>query len=388
MNPGTNSLAGEWPQIVGVGRSHEIGRLEGAATLDLRIEALLAALADAGVSLEAVDGLVAWQPRDGLGRTNSSVTVAERLGLKLRYFADTSLSGVASGAMILEAMSAIQMGRCRTVVCVGGDAQYASRTNRQTGTVPNFGRKASVGAARAPVLYGLCARKHMAKYGTTSVDFARVAVALRSHASRTEGAQRRTPITIDDHQQSRMIADPYRLLDCSQTTDGAAAIVLSAVDGGSSSRNVAITGYGSAALYDDPIAYLDSAGEAARLASEQAFAMAGVGPAEIGFAEIYDPFTFVVIDTLEQYGFCGYGEARDFIEAGEIELTGSLPVNTHGGLLSFGHIGGMMHIHEAVTQLRGEAAGRQVSAERGVVSSQSGVMGMHITLVLERASPL
>jgi acetyl-CoA acetyltransferase len=292
--------------------------------------------------------------------------------------------------MIVNAVSAIEAGLCSTVLCVGGDCQWSSRKRRSHGRLASGGEdfKAPFGASGAPIQYALAARRHMHEYGTTSRQFGAVAVACRKHACLNPNAEMQTPITLEDHQDSRLIADPFRLLDCSLVSDGAGAVIVTTAE---RARNRAkapifILGMGYSCRFGD-LSYSDClTTTAAHEASRQAFQMVGISPAEVDVAELYDCFTYVALVTLEDYGFCKKGEGGAFVEAGHIEIGGELPVNTHGGLLSQAHIGGMLHITEAVAQLCHDGGARQVEgAELAVVSGQCGEMGIHVTLVLSNS---
>jgi acetyl-CoA acetyltransferase len=225
----------------------------------------------------------------------------------------------------------------------------------------------------------------MHEYGTTSEQFGAVAVACRTHACLNPNAQMRNPMSLEDHQKSRMIADPFRLLDCSLVSVGAGALI---VTSSARARDLAkppvyVLGMGYSCRFGSG-AYAESLTTVAgRDASSQAFRMAGLAPNDVDLAELYDCFTYVVIVTLEDYGFCRKGEGGGFVENGRIQLGGDLPVNTHGGLLSQAHVGGILHVTEAATQLRHEAGSRQVEqAEVAAVSGQCGQLGIHATLLL------
>lgn len=240
-------------------------------------------------------------------------------------------------------------------------------------------------AAPAPVSYALGARRHMHLYGTTSRQFGAIAVACRKHAMLNPSAMMKKPMTLEDHQASRMIVDPYRLLDCCVPAWGAGALVVTTVERARDldRKGILIVGMGASSLFATLEHADELASSAARSAAARAIAMAGLTPADVDFAELYDPFTSVVLATLEDYGFCEKGEGGAFVEQGRIELGGELPINTQGGLLSQGHLGGIAHITEAVVQLRHEAGERQVQDARvGVVSSQCAQLGLHYTLLL------
>jgi acetyl-CoA acetyltransferase len=240
------------------------------------------------------------------------------------------------------------------------------------------------GSGAAPIQYALAARRHMHEYGTSSRDFGAVAVACRRHASMNAAAQMQKPITIEDHQNSPLIADPFRLLDCSLVSDGAAALIITRLDRARDCRQppVYLRGMGSSSEHSEIVGSHSMTTSAAKAAARQAFDRAGLTPADVDVAELYDCFTAVVLVTLEDYGFCEKGDSGAFVQGGRIELGGRLPVNTHGGLLSHGHIGGVSHIIESVVQLRHQAGPRQVQdAHIAVAGGQCGELGIHVTLL-------
>jgi acetyl-CoA acetyltransferase len=217
------------------------------------------------------------------------------------------------------------------------------------------------------------ARRHMEVYGTTSRQLAEIAVTTRRHAGLHGNATMTKPITIEDHQASRMIADPLRLLDCSLESDGAACVIVSAADRARDMAKPRVLITGLAEGHPDSPSAITQRPELTRLglakAAPRAFAMAGVTPADIQVAEIYDCFTYIVLCQLEDMGFCAKGEGGHFVQGGALGLGGRLPVNTHGGLLSQAHMAGMNHVVELVRQLRGEGGATQVAgAALGLVT--------------------
>lgn len=372
--------------IVGIGES-QVGRHSEKSSTALGLEAAVTAIKDAGVGKNQIDGLITSQPRSN-PQPNCSALLAERLGIRPAYINDISLGGSAAVSMVINAVAAIEAGLCSTVLCASaGGGQALPRTGR------GHGRLASgwedflypFGALAAPIDYALAARRHMHEYGTTSRQFGAIAVASRKHASLNPNAQMREPITIEDHQNSRIIADPFRLLDCSLVSVGAGAVIVTSTERALSHPQspAYVLGMGYSCRFGSA-AYADTLTTVAgKEASHHAFMMAGLTPADVDVAELYDCFTYTVLVTLEDYGFCKKGEGGGFVENGRVELGGDLPVNTHGGLLSQAHVGGILHIVEAVTQLRHQGGPRQVKdAEVAVVSGQCGQLGIHSTLLL------
>jgi acetyl-CoA acetyltransferase len=234
----------------------------------------------------------------------------------------------------------------------------------------------------------------MDRYGTTPEHLAAVAVNGRNYASLNPHAQMREPISIADVLNSRMIADPLHLLDCSLVSDGGAAVVLTSAERAKDfpQRPVYLLGFGEGHGHEHISQARSLTTSAAVESGRRAFRMAGMGPGDIDVAQIYDCFTPVVLIELEDLGFCNKGEAGAFVASGETALDGSLPMNTNGGLLSYchpGNPGSMFGLTEAVAQLRGEAGERQVkSAETALVHGQGGIMSSHATLILGQEQAL
>jgi acetyl-CoA acetyltransferase len=213
-------------------------------------------------------------------------------------------------------------------------------------------------------IFGMVARRHMHEYGTKKAQLGAVALSARAHAAKNERAMQRKPLTIEEYLASRVIADPFSLLDCCQETDGACALVVSAADAVDGSRpRVRISGavHGGSAGARFPFDRSPDLIEGAFVRLSRAlYEQAGLNPADITVAELYDAFTFEVILQLEDFGFCARGEGGPFVESGAISHGGRLPVNTHGGLHSEGYIQGLNSVVEAVLQVRGACGERQV----------------------------
>jgi len=230
----------------------------------------------------------------------------------------------------------------------------------------------------------------MALYGTTIRHFAEVAVVTRRHALLNGNAVMNKPLTVEEHHASRMIADPFRLFDCSLESDGGAAVIVSATDRARALKKPLVTLMGVAEGHPESPASIAQRPDLLEFglakAAPRAYAMAGVGPKDMDLAEIYDCFTFTVINQLELLGFCKKGEGGPFVMDGRIALGGELPINTHGGLLSQGHVVGLNHVIELTRQLRGEAGKAQVEdAELGLVTGY-GDMGDGSLAILRRAA--
>jgi acetyl-CoA acetyltransferase len=236
----------------------------------------------------------------------------------------------------------------------------------------------------------LIAQAYMHEFGATPEQLASVAVTCRQHASLHPGAQMREPITIDDVMQSRMIADPLRLLDCSLVSDGGAAIVLTSAERAKDfpHQPVYLLGAGEGHGHEHISQARSLTTSAARESGERAYAMAGLGPGDMDLVQVYDCFTPVVLIELEDLGFCAKGEGGAFVAEGHTRLGGRLPMNTHGGLLSHchpGNPGSMFALTETVAQLRHAAGERQVAgAETALVHAQGGILSSHCSVILGR----
>ena len=316
--------------------------------------------------------------------------IAEYMQIFSRYCIGAPAGGATTLAMVHHAASAIATRMCNTVLIATGDSLVSGLSRDQaieampTAGHPQFERPYG---PPIPAFYALIARAHQHAYGTTAEQLAAVAVACRKHASLNAAAQMRTPIAVDDVLNSRMVCDPLHLLDCSLVSDGGAAIVMTAAERARDFRKrpIYLLGTGEGHGHEHISQAVSLTISAAKEAGERAYAMAGLGPADVDFAELYDCFTPVVIIELEDLGFCPKGEGGRFVEDGRIQLGGALPVNTHGGLLSHchpGHPGSMFGITEAVRQLRGECDLRQVAGARiALVHGQGGIMSSHCTAI-------
>jgi acetyl-CoA acetyltransferase len=379
-----SSLSGK-AAIAGIGAT-EFSKDSGRSELQLACEAVRDAVADAGLQPSDVDGLVTYTME-----TNPEIEVARNLGMgDLKLFSRVHYGGGAPAATVLQAAMAVATGVADVVVCYRA---FNERSGRRFGAgVQDLGQAPTAEGAHfawyAP--YGLLtpaqwvamsARRYMHAYGATSEDFGRVAVADRKHAATNPKAWfYEQPITLEDHQNSRWIVEPLHLLDCCQETDGGQALVivsaerardlpnppavLSAVAQGATTTTQMMTHY-----YGDDITGLPEMGLVAR----QLWADSGLGPADIQTAVIYDHFTPFVLPQLEEFGFCGRGEAKDFIRDGNIELGGGLPVNTHGGQLGEAYLHGMNGIAEGVRQVRGTSVNQVDAVDHVLVTGGTGV---------------
>jgi 17-hydroxy-3-oxo-4-pregnene-20-carboxyl-CoA lyase len=371
--------------IVGIGAT-EFSKNSGRSELQLAAEAVREALADAALEPSDVDGLVTFTMDN-----NTETAVARELGIpELSFFSRIHYGGGAACATVQQAAMAVATGMAEVVVCYRAfNERSGSRFGRVQAAAASAPTSAGLdnswsypmGVATPGAQVAMFARRYMHVYGATSADFGRVAVADRKHAATNPNAwfyQR--PITLADHQASRWITEPLRLLDCCQESDGGVAIVVTSLarakDRPHPPAGVTAAAQGSGAdqftmtsYYRDDLAALPEMGLVAR----QLWRQAGIGPSDVQVALLYDHFTPFVLIQLEELGFCGRGEAPGFIADGRIELDGALPVNPHGGQLGEAYIHGMNGIAEAVRQLRGSSVNQLPTVTHTVVTAGTGV---------------
>lgn len=371
--------------IAGVGNT-AFGRLEGLGPLELMAQAAQQALADAQLARGAIDGLLCGYATT-LPHLMLSTLFAERFGLSVQYGHGMALGGATGAAMLMLARDLVHLGRCRNVLVVAGENRLSGQTRDsaiQTLAQVGDAEMEVPNGASVPAYYALLAARYMHATGTTQDDLAAFAVLMRAHAARHPDAHLRTPITAADVAASKPIATPLRLLDCCPISDGAMALVVSAAPG--PGRPVAITGAGQAHQHQHLSALTDVLHTGADAAAGRAFAQAGLSRADIGYLGIYDSFTITLAMLLEETGFAPRGQAAARVRDGSFCATGTLPLNTHGGLLSFGHCGvagGMGHAVEAVRQMRGQAGERQLARppRHAFVHADGGVLSSHVSLI-------
>ena len=357
--------------ITGVGETKYLRGTDRSA-LSFQLEASLNAIKDAGLKPSDIDGLIPY------GHGAVAEDFITNFAIKdLRFSATTPMGGASSVAAIQCALAVIDAGICNHVLVSLGRTGYSGgRIGNRVQQMPQFrliGEFEMPSGAIAPAqLYAPMARRHMEMYGTQSRQLAEIAVTTRQHAQRNPNATMQRPMTIEDHQASRMISDPLRLLDCSLESDGGCAIVISGMDRAKDMRKRPVVVMGIAEGHPDSPSAITQRPDLTTLglakAAPKAFAMAGVRHDDIDVAEIYDCFTYIVMCQLEDLGFCKKGEGGSFVEGGALGINGRLPVNTHGGLLSEAHMAGMNHIVELARQLRGESHVQVPDAEIGLVT--------------------
>jgi acetyl-CoA acetyltransferase len=370
----------------------EVGVVPDMGATQLCIEAARLALRDAGINKDQVDGLVTCNSMAEPYMYHAEA-MAEYMQIFPKYCMSVGAGGGTTFSILHHAASAIVTGVCDTVLISMADSMRSGLSRDQA-----MALQSSTGHSQfeipygptVPAFYALIAQAHMAKYGTTAEQFAAIAVACRKHASLNPTAQKRELITVDDVVSSRLIADPLHLLDCSLVSDGGSAIILTSAERAADFPHnpVYLLGFGEGHGHEHISQAISLTTSTAVESGQRAYEMAGLGPGDMDLAQLYDCFTPTVLVELEDLGFCKKGEAGAFVEGGEIELGASLPVNTHGGMLSHchpGNPGSMFALTETVTQLRRDAGERQVdNAEVALVHAQGGIMSSHTTLILGR----
>ncbi len=374
--------------IAGVALS-DVGRVDDATPYGLIAQSSKRALDDAGLTPQDIDGFCST----GLG-VLPPVEAAEFLGLRPRWVDSTAVGGSAWEVMAAHATDAIAEGHADVVLLSYGSTSRSDLRRKMRPANLDWGSR---GPLQWEVPYGhtliskyaMAARRHMHEYGTTMEQMAEISVSARYNAGFNPEAQERDPITIDEVQSGRMIADPFTKLHCCLRSDGGAAAVLVAEDriADLPKAPVWILGTGEHTSHMALSQWEDFTTGPAAVAGKMAFERSGLTPADIDVAELYDAFTYMLLTEIEDLGFCEKGEGGAFIESGALRLGGSLPTNTDGGGLSACHPGmrGLFLIVEAVRQLRGEAGERQVpNAETACVSGTGGWFCSNGTMILGR----
>lgn len=384
-----NKAASGKVAIVGVGES-EIGKVPGMTGLGLNAQAAKRALDDAGLKVSDIDGVLTaysfTEPYFMLGSV-----LCEYLGLKPRYNASLIVGGGSPAVMLKHAMEAILAGSANTILVCAGE-------NRATGQ----SRDSAVSALLAvghpyfeqpyggsiPGFYAMIAQRHMHVHGTTREQLAHIAVNTRRHALLHPNAHMKTAITLDDVLTAKPIADPLGMLDCCLISDAGGAFIVTTAERAKDlkSKPSYLLGIGEHHTHEHLMCAPSLTEFGAKQSGTRAYEMAGVKPADIDVAQLYDCFTIVPLIELEELGFCEPGEGGAFFADGRASIGGKLPVNTHGGMLSHAHAGaagGLFGIVEGVRQLRGGLGPRQVKdAELALIHNEGGILSSHCTLIL------
>ncbi|GAA4082786.1 acetyl-CoA acetyltransferase [Nonomuraea soli] len=366
--------------VVGAAES-ELG-VTGKTIMELQTQAITGALADAGLSLADVDGLATA----GVSRF-SATQVADYLGIRPAWTDSTFAGGSAFEMYVARAAQAIEAGQCTTVLISYGSNQRSARSRSLAGVLEPHTPETEFESPYGPLYpisyYAMAAQRYLHAHGAKREDLAEVAVAAREWALLNPRAYRYEagPLTVDDVLASPMVSSPLTVADCCLVTDGGGAIILTSLERARDLRRppVVVLGYGEATTNTGMASAGDLLEPGSIMSGRRAYAMAGLGPQDVDVAQLYDSFTITVLLTLEGLGFCGPGEAGDFVRRR------ALPYNTNGGGLSYCHPGmyGLLLLVEAVRQLRGECGPRQVDgAQVALAHGTGGILSTHATVLL------
>ncbi|TDR85165.1 thiolase family protein [Enterovirga rhinocerotis] len=363
------------------------GRHEGRTTLDLMSEAATAALADAGSGRKEIDGLVC-----GYSTTQPHLMLAtvfaEHFGLKPSYAHTIQMGGATGLGMVMLAHRLVESGAARRILVVAGENRLTGQSRDSAiQTLAQVGHpvyEVPLGPT-IPAYYGLVASRYLHETGATEADCAELAVLMRANAARHPGSHIREPVSVDQVLASKPIAAPLKLMDCCPVSDGGAAFVVEREDRGRDGVRIR----GVAQMH--PHQHVSAAtslghfgiGDCGRRALDEA----GLSLAEIDYAGIYDSFTVTLAILLEELGLAPRGQAGRLAREGHFAPDGPMPLNTHGGLLAYGHCGvagAMAHLAETFRQMTGRAGERQIARPRAaLLHADGGVLSSHVSVVLE-----
>ena len=383
LEDGRMSLTRGKAAIAGIGQT-EFSKESGRSELQLACEAVKAAIDDAGLKPSDVDGIVTFTMD-----TSDEIEIARNVGIgDLTFFSRVHHGGGAAAGTVVQAAMAVATGTADVVVCYRAfnersGFRFGGSGARPTAETPLFlANYAPFGLLTPAAWVALHAQRYMSTYGVTNEDFGRISVVDRAHAARNPDAWfYERPITLEDHQDSRWVIEPVlRLLDCCQESDGGVALVVTTAERARDLRQppavIAAAAQGAAAdgemmtsYYRDDITGLPEMG----VVADKLWRDSGLKPADIQTAFLYDHFTPFVFMQLEELGFCGRGEAKDFATVERLSLGGDLPINTNGGLLGEAYIHGMNGITEGVRQVRGTSCNQVDDVEHVLVTSGTGV---------------
>jgi acetyl-CoA acetyltransferase len=381
-------MRGGQAAIIGIGES-SVGRLRGMSALRLTLEAARAAIHDAGIPARSIDGVLTRNQDMDVMYMHSQF-IATHLGIQPRFTTDLNLGGATAVAMLEQAAMLIATGVCRFVLCAYGENRRTSWAVERHGRIRmgNEDFEECFGLTWGMGPHALAAQRHMHEFGTTSRQLGMIAVAQRHYAQLHPNADLRTPLTLDTYERAPMLIAPLRKYDLAYLFDGGAALIVAPLAWARQHRAhpIAILATGQAHA-GQHLAYsadmVTATTTPARQAGSQVFETSGLGPHDLDLALLYDDTTYGVLVQLEDMGFCPKGEGGRFVEDGYVGPAGRLAVNTHGGNLSQAHLDGILHIVEAVRQLRHQAGARQVvDASVALVSGLGGAFAVCTTALL------
>lgn len=369
----------------------KMGALPESTCMTLHTEAGLGAIEDAGLKVSDIDGLLAaysfTSPQLMLGSV-----FAEYVGMQPKVSASISMGGVTAGLQIAQAVALVESGMCRHVLCLTGDNRLTGMGEKVQAALAGVGHpqyEQPYGMS-VPAAFAQAAQVYMHEFGMTHEHMAAVAVNQRANAARHPNAHMKKPITMEDVRNSKMVASPLRMLDCCLVSDGGAAVIVSAGDAARDLPKTAvqILGVGEGHTHEHIFMAPSLVDFGCKDSAAIALGKAGLKHADVDCAHLYDCFTSTLLICLESMGFYDRGEAGRAALAGEFAINGRFPVNTNGGLLSYGSsgaAGGMCHVIEAVRQLRRECGDRQVKdAEVAFAHTLGGIFSGHCSIVLGR----
>lgn len=370
----------------------QVGALPASTCMSLHTEATLGALADAGLKLSDIDGLLTAysfaSPQLMLGGV-----FAEYIGMRPKINASIAMGGMTGGLLVRHAASLVESGTCRHVLCVTGDNRLTGMGEKVQAALADVGHpqyEQPYGMS-VPAAFAMAAQVYFHEGWLNGEHLAAVAVNQRANAALHPQSHMKKPITMDDVRNSKVIASPLRMLDCCLVSDGGAAVVVSAAETARDApkRAIELLGTGEGHTHEHIFAAPSLVDFGCRPSVADALAQAGLKHGDVDCAHIYDCFTSTLLITLESMGFYGRGEAGPAALAGDFAIGGRFPVNTNGGLLSYGSsgaAGGMFHVVEAVRQLRGECGPRQVeNAEVALAHTLGGIFSGHCSIIMGRA---
>jgi acetyl-CoA acetyltransferase len=395
MNIDPNPAYRDKYAIVGTGVS-ALGKVPEMSSLGLTEQATVAALDDAGLKAQDIDGLLMRGPDDVY---TFHQVIGERLGINAGFSTTTANGGASQILSVILAIMAIEAGLATTVLCGYGRNAWSRTHKNETVRMMSATRSEEMDAQEfgpeyglfgAPAMHAFGARRHMHEFGTTREQFGAISLAFREHALRNPHAMMKKSLTMEDYLAARMIVEPFGLLDCSLRSDAAGTVIVTTAERARDLRRrpVLVKGF---ATHNNLKGWFDGDNmvrTAAGPSSARAYKMAGLGPKDIDCAQIYDCFTYMVLTQLEDYGFCDKGDGGAFVSSGALRLNGELPTNTSGGQLSEAHAEGMLQIVEGVRQLQGiyDTDHQVPGAETCIVSGHGGNTVCHSTLILGTAT--
>jgi acetyl-CoA acetyltransferase len=374
--------------IGGIGYT-EFSKNSGRTVRSLASEACLRAIADAGLTVADIDGIVSFNFNDSA----PAIGVATEIGVpQANYAVDFLSGGNAANLIPLAATAAIEAGLAKNVLCyraMNGRSGFRLGGGRDLSAYGVTQYTAPFGWITYPQAMAMWCRRHILEYGTKPEQFGEIAIAFRENAVLNERAMQRKPMSMDDYLGSRPIVDPFRMLDICLESDGACAVLITSANRARDMphKPVYIMGgaYGGGPNQGDDlfdcIRWPDQSHNCFKYIAADLWRSAGIGPGDVDVAQIYDCFTYSVLMALEGLGFCKEGEGGGFVTGGRIRRDGALPLNTAGGLLSEAYIHGFNHVIEAVEQLRGVAGARQIK-DAQICLTTAGAMTCGSALIL------